>query len=133
MRKTAREICFKLIFEYMFLNEQKDVLESEIVSSEEGLNDSDKEFIATIYNGVIENYDSLKKEIATLSKKFSVERIYKVDLSILLIAIYELNHLNDTPQAVVIDEAVRIAKVYSTENSLNFVNGILAEYVKERS
>lgn len=133
MRKTAREICFKLIFEYMFLNEQENILESEIVLGEEGLNDSDKEFIATIYNGVIENFDSLKNEIANLSKKFSIERIYRVDLSILLIAIYELDNLDDTPKAVVIDEAVRIAKVYSTENSLNFVNGILAEYVKERS
>lgn len=133
MRKIAREICFKLIFEYMFLKEQKDILESEIVLNEKGFDSNDIDYITKVYNGVIENFDSLKEKIATLSKRFSLERIYKVDLSILLIALYELNNLNNTPSAVVIDEAVRIAKVYSTDQSLNFVNGILAEYLKERS
>ena len=74
------------------------------------------------------------KEICDIISKhlkgYTLNRIYKVDLSILKIAVYEIMFSNlQTPNSVVINEAVELAKKYSTDKSYSFVNGILASIV----
>ena len=90
-----------------------------------------KEFVLTI----AETYSKNKKEIDELISKFTsgwdIDRLVKMDKDILRIAITELLYIKGTPIKVVVDEAVELAKKYSTEDSSSFVNGILAKVILE--
>lgn len=69
--------------------------------------------------------------ISSLSKNWPIERMGRVDLSILRLALYELTSEKETPSSVVIDEAVELAKKFSTLDAAKFINGILGAYLKE--
>lgn len=74
------------------------------------------------------NLDALKAQIASKLERYTVDRLYRPDLVVLLIAVYELSQ-KITPAKVVINEAVTLAKKYGTEKSGGFVNGVLAKFV----
>ena len=125
-RSLSRETVFKLVYEYTVNKEvNKDTIES--------FNDGkvDMEYVNKVYFGVVENFESLVQEISNFSKGFSENRIFKVDLSIMLIAVYEIKYMPEIPNAVSINEAVNLAKSYSTEKSFGFINGILSNFVKK--
>lgn len=131
MRKQARDYAFKLIFEYLFLKTKN---EGELpVDLPSSLSDADKKYIERIYGGAVENFDTLYNDIAALSEDFKPERIFKVDLAILLLAMYEIKFADDIPDIVSVNEAVELAKMYSTEKSYAFINGILAAYIKAKN
>lgn len=127
MRKYAREVAFSLVFEYMFT---RTFNESELEQfDKKQLTEDDVEFVKTLYRGVVADFDALEERVGSLSKGFKVDRIFRVDKAALMLAFYELDKL-DTPKSIVINEAVELAKKFSTEFSANFVNGVLAEHVK---
>jgi N utilization substance protein B len=130
MRKQSRELCFFLLFEYLFLGEKNDIT-LENFTVENSLNEEDVAFIKDRTEGAIKNIDVLKRDIALYSTGFSIERIYKIDLAILLLACYELQFCKDIPPAVAISEAVELSKKFSTEKSGSFINGILASVYKK--
>ena len=131
MNRTAiREKAFKLIYsleiqKYNSLQEQIDLyFESENIVDLEA-----KEYIQDAVLGIEDN----KKEIVELIEKnlkseWKIERISKIDLAILKLAIYEIQY-KELPFKVVINEAVELAKKYGEDSSKNFVNGILASIV----
>lgn len=82
--------------------------------------------------GVLNNRASLDTDIDAASTNWRVDRMPVVDRAILRLATYELFHEPDTPVAVVLNEAVRLAKIFSTEKSGSFVNGVLAALVDTR-
>ena len=131
-RTTIREKAFKLIYSleiqnYDDLQEQIDIyFESENLDNEEA-----KKYIEEAVLGIEEH----KEEITNLIKEnlkldWKIERISKIDLSILKLAIYEIKY-KDIPFKVVINEAVELAKSYGEDSSKNFVNGILASIVNK--
>lgn len=126
-RKESREKLFQLIFEYCFNNEKNEETLNEIIKN---CDSDDATYINAVYNGVVDNYDELSKKIAQNSNGFVLERIFKVDLAIMLLASYEFLYYN-LPPAVAINEAVNLAKKYSTQRSATFVNGVLASLVKK--
>ena len=126
-RSYARECAFKLVFEYSFNKVKDQELLSEIL--EEDKNKAEVGYINEIYNGIISKYDQLLEEIKKYSTEFKIDRIYKVDLAILLVALYEILYVQSIPTNVSINEALNLAKAYSTENSSRFINGILANFV----
>lgn len=128
-RSNARESVFKLVFEYVF-NKEKDEDQLEEFLSEDK-NKAEVGYINEVYNGVIDKYDELVKSIGEVSKAFKLDRIYKVDLAILLVAVYEMKYIPSIPKNVSINEALNLSKVYSTEKSYNFINGILSNFVGE--
>lgn len=85
---------------------------------------------ARLAAGTWDRRAQLDAEIATASSGWRVERMPAVDRNILRLALYELRH-TDTPLAVVIDEAVELAKTYSTSRSGAFVNGVLGALVDD--
>ena len=128
-RKNARECVFKMIFEYTFSKEKNvDTLE-EFISDEE--NKEEIGYIQEVYNGVIEKYDELVNKISAVSKGFKIDRIYKIDLAILLVALYEILYIKGIPTNVSINEAINLSKIYSTDKSPSFINGILSNFVGE--
>ena len=84
------------------------------------------------FGGVVQNIEKLKGIVAKFSVGFELERIYKVDLSILLLAVYELLYSGDVPSEVAIDQALELSKLYSTEKSTAFINGVLASVYKQK-
>jgi len=127
MRKYAREVTFSLTFEYLFTRTKND-LELDLFEKK-NLTGDDIQYIKQTYDGVVEQFDLLQEKAASLAKGFKLDRIYKVDLAILILAIYEMSN-TDIPAEVCINEAVELAKKFSTEKSVGFVNGILAQVYK---
>ena len=82
--------------------------------------------VGTLVRGVLEHKEELDNEIESASEHWSVARMPVIDRSILRLGLFELRHAQETPTAVVMSEAVRLAKTYSTERSGAFVNGVLA-------
>jgi N utilization substance protein B len=81
--------------------------------------------------GVVENHEEIDDLIETYSEGWSLERMPNVDRAILRIAIWEILH-SDTPSGVVVNEAVELAKEYSTEESGGFINGLLSRVAGTR-
>ena len=81
---------------------------------------------------LLENEQEYLNLLQDLSIGFDIDRIFSVDKCVILMAMAEIDSYPQTPVAVVINEAVNLVAKYSTENSTNFVNGILAKYVKEK-
>lgn len=83
------------------------------------------EFARSLVNGVQDNRAEIDELISGYSDNWSLDRLSTIDRGILRIATYELLYCEDIPQAVSIDEAIELAKTYSTPDSPAFVNGVL--------
>lgn len=133
MNRTAiREHAFKLIYS-LEIQKQEDKQEAiELyMESNELTDEKAKAYIEEAIFGIEKN----KKEIVqlienNLKSDWRIERISKVNLAILKLAIYELKY-TEVPFKVVINEAVELAKKYGEDASKNFVNGVLASVIKE--
>jgi N utilization substance protein B len=79
-----------------------------------------------LVEGVIARTADLDPSIESASEHWSIDRMPVIDRAILRLGLYELRHEPDTPAAVIVNEAVRLAKTYSTQRSGSFVNGVLA-------
>lgn len=128
-RTDAREAAFKLIFEYLFTEEQDDSLVLEL--AEEYQLTTEKEYMLKLYNGVMQNKQELLKKISEISLNFAEHRIFKIDSAILILALYEILYIDSVPYAVSVNEALLLAKKYSTDKSYKFINGILSKVEKK--
>lgn len=128
-RSLARENVFKLVFEYVFNKEKNEDYFEDVLNDES--NKAEVGYISEVYNGIITHYDELLEDIKKSSESFKLDRIFKVDLAILLVALYEMKYIKSIPQMVSINEALNLAKVYSTEKSNKFINGILSNFIGE--
>lgn len=122
-RAVARENAFRTIYSKLF-NEEFDGLEAS--------DDLTKKYDTDFYNELVEKFVGHKEEIyAKILDNLTVkiDRVFKVDLALLYLAITELDYC-ETPKKVVVNEVVEYAKKYSTENSFKFINGFLAGLIK---
>ncbi len=117
-RPEAREEALKRLYEA----DQRSV-----EPSTDGLNARATELVS----GVWAERENLDAAIGGAAQRWRVERMPPVDRNVLRIALWELRHHERTPVPVVISEAVRMAKAYSTERSGGFVNGVLAKLARE--
>ena len=130
-RTLAREETFKLLYSLEIqkenLKEQTEIyLENEEISDEKT-----KLYINDIVEGIEKNITEIENKISeNLKKDWKIERISKINLVLLKLAIYEIIY-TETPYKVVINEVVELAKKYGDDTSPNFINGILASIVKE--
>lgn len=131
-RSEIREQAFKLI--YSLEIQKKEPIEEQIELYLESNEIKDKKAITYIEDAV-KGIEKNKEEIIlkiekNLKQDWKIERISKVDLAILKLAIYEIKY-TDIPFKVAINEAVELGKKYGEDTSKNFINGILASVVKE--
>lgn len=129
-RRTSREIAMKLIYQ---LEIQKDDREAQInmFLEDNPLEGKDREYITDVIDGVRDNLTYIDNIININSKGWKIGRISKVDLSIMRLSIYEISFRDDIPYSVSVNEAVELAKKYSSEDSGAFVNGILSKVPKK--
>ncbi len=127
-RREARELIMQMLFESEFHedSDRDDLFNQRIQEIEDS---KGKEFVIKEYQGIIKHQDEIDAIIQKYSQNWDIKRIAKVDLMILKLAVYELLWENDIPKKVVINEALEIAKLYSTEKSPKFINGILGQVI----
>ena len=126
MRKTARETALKLIYEFTVTGRKNALTYNSLISSED-FTSGDLAYIDKVYNGVIENAAAITAVIEANTEGYRLERIYKTDLAILMLSVYEMKFCKGISHAVSVNEAVELAKIYSTDKSYSFINGVLAK------
>ena len=130
-RSRIRELTFQLLFQGEIQKEIKDedinlFIENNDINDEEAIS-----YIRDITNGIYENEEKIISIIGSnLKEQWNIERISKINLALLKLAIYEIL-FSETPFKVVINEAVELAKIYGEDTSAMFINGVLASVVKE--
>lgn len=90
-----------------------------------------KNYAVTIAEKFKENSKEIDEQIQKFAKGWDIDRLVKMDKDVLRIAIIELLYIKDAPAKVVVDEALELAKKYSTDESSSFINGILAKVIVE--
>lgn len=128
-RIIARESAMKLMYQMEINNDFSQDAISLFVNDNE-LKSDEKSYLYEVVNGIKEHINIIDETIEKYSRGWNVNRIAKVDLSILRIAIYEIMFKKDTPYQVSINEAVDVSKKFSTEDSSKFINGLLGAFIK---
>ena len=132
-KSTIREITFKLLYSLEIQKSYEDEDIELFFDDIELESNNIKEQIKKEIEDIIKNNDSLIEQISTnLKSDWKLERISKVNIALLKLAIYEMLYLK-LPYKVVINEVVELAKKYGEDTSSSFINGVLATVVKENS
>lgn len=128
-RRQAREEAFILIFEKQFNSLEV----SEILEIAKEVRDLEPdEYINFVFSGVYENLEAIDAIISQNAIGWKINRISKVSLCILRLAIFEIKFVEDIPASVSINEAVELAKKYATKEDASFINGILSTVEKSK-
>jgi transcription antitermination protein NusB len=124
LRRRGRELALQMLYQHELAGTD---VEGIIVSFEElqQAAPATREFAVSLARGVIAQLHDLDTRLVDQADNWRLERMAAVDRNILRLAMYELMYAGDTPPAVVIDEAVEIAKRFGSERSSQFVNGVL--------
>lgn len=109
-RHQTRIKLFKLLFSYIF---------------------NPKKRSHPLIKPIIAQFESIDKIIVSKAPDWPINKLNKVDLAILRLALYELTVQMTAPPKVIIDEAIELAKIYGTENTPKFINGVLATMLKK--
>ena len=130
-RSAAREEAFKLLYSLEIQNENIKEQINFIYEDEEIEDENAKQYIKNIVLGTQGKISEIESKISeNLKQDWKIDRISKVDLALLKLAIYEILY-TDTPYKVAINEVIELSKKYGDEKSANFINGVLASIVKK--
>lgn len=132
-RSQAREVAFKLLYQ-MEIQKQANKEDIELFFENNDITSAQaKEYVEDIAKGIIDNSEEITNIISkNLKEDWKIERVSKVNIALLKLAIYEIIY-KKLPFKVVINEVVELAKKYGEETSHSFINGILASVVKENN
>ena len=127
-RTEQREHIFKLIFGADFNEESEQGTQTELYLEQiEGATEKDMQYISQKAQKIIEKIDEIDTLINEHTTGWKTGRMNKVDLTILRLAVYEMKWDEDVPTGVAINEAVNLAKKYSSDSGPSFINGVLAK------
>ena len=133
MGESPRSRARELVLKGLYAEEVGDVPSDEVVARilvDDELGESALDFARKLYQLVRENRSWADKRISHLARNWELDRIAAIDRNILRMAMTELKVMVDVPVKVVLNEAIELAKRYSTAESSAFVNGILDSFVK---
>jgi transcription antitermination protein NusB len=128
-RREARELAMKILYQVEVGHRP---LEEVMETTTEAVRipEEEREYVEDVVRGVLDHRDELDQVIGDLATGWKLERIAQVDRNILRVALYEIQRRSDIPESVSVNEAVEMAKKYSTSASGRFVNGILGSYLR---
>lgn len=139
-RRDSREAAVKIIFQNEFLDKRlkldKPIPEEEFDAeammamyfnsiTEEELAQIEQDYVKAVLEGVVTHIEEIDGLISENTKDWTLDRMAKVDLAILRVAIFEMKYMEDIPVSVSINEAVELAKSFSYPDAGSFVNGVL--------
>ncbi|MDL2273611.1 transcription antitermination factor NusB [Oscillospiraceae bacterium OttesenSCG-928-G22] len=144
-RTTARELAVRLVYRLEYTGESAQELLEDGLSTEhfaslveedelygEPINKKQAAYITAVVTGVAESRDALDADIRKYSATWKTERMSKILLAILRVALFEIEHVEDAPENAAINAAVDLAKAYLDEEGASFVNGVLGAYSRAR-
>lgn len=127
-RHESRQAAFCLLFEKTFTNMDIDeIIQGATETRDLQVND----FTLKLAKGTVEHMEEIDQQIEAKLKNWKLSRISKVSLSILRMAAYEMQYIDDVPVNVTINEAVELSKQYASEDEYAFVNGVLGAIANE--
>lgn len=124
-RSELREKSMIILYQYDLLKDNSSI--DEIISNNL---DIDNDFVKDIVYGVVTHQNEIDELANKYLSGWTIDRLEKTGASILRIAIFELKY-TDTPEIVVINEAIELAKKYSDDNVKNIINAVLDKIIKE--
>ncbi len=127
-RSEFREKCMIILYQYEIMNTGKTKTPIEEIIKDNI--EIENEFVNTIVNGVLDHIEELNALANKYMTDWTIDRIDKIGSAILRVAIYELKY-TDTPEVVVINEAIELAKKYCDDNIKKMINAILDKIIKE--
>lgn len=130
-RSLARESAMRILYEYEMGGEGIEITIGDLM--EVVLPDEDLAYVRGVVDGVMQKLDDVDAVIEQNAIGWKLERISKVDLSILRLALFEMLYREDIPVAVSINEALELSHVYSTDESSSFINGILGTVARSNA
>lgn len=132
-RSAMRELAFKLVYEIEVQKESEEEQLEIFIENNDIMDEKVVEYLKDIKKGIKENEDEINRLITSnLKDNWSLNRISKINLSLIKLAIYEMVY-KGLPYKVAINEVVELAKKYADESAPVFINGILASVVKEKN
>lgn len=142
-RKAAREVAVHIVYDYGFNNEIGEESLQHFLSDEfaesiatdtdiySQVGKAQHLYIANIVNGVAEKRDEIDELIRKYSVGWNLNRISRIAMAIMRVAVFESKYEDDVSEKIAINEAVEIAKKYDTAETVSFINGILGSIVRE--
>jgi len=124
-RRLARENCLQSLYETDVAHFDADSIIESFSRLESSKDSTLFEFYKELFSSTVNNMEEIDGVIESVSKNWEIERMPAVDRAILRMAVCEMMILASAPVAVVIDEAIELAKKFSTDKSGKFVNGVL--------
>lgn len=126
-RTDARAAAMKLAYEWEMGGDGGEYTRTDLLGIQPGETESD--YMEALVSGVMEHVNQIDETIARYAKGWKLDRIMRVDLSILRVAIYEICY-TELPKAVAVNEALELARTYSTPEAISFINGVLGTLVR---
>lgn len=131
-RHKLREQVFKLLFRIEFndsveMEEQKELF---FTTSDVETTEEENRYIEEKYQAVVDKLDKIDELISSNAKGWSIDRMSKVDLTILRLGVYEMIFDDTIPEDVALNEAIELAKEFGQDQSYSFINGVLAKLHK---
>ncbi len=133
-RRKSREMALQTLFQLDYNAADKNEALQAVLSENNNLAGNTKEYAEYLVTGTKEHLTEIDAVIMEISNEWKLDRMAGIDRNIARIAIYEMNFgTEELPPNVVINEAIELAKLFGTEESSRFVNGILGALVKKKT
>lgn len=123
-RRRARECALQMLFQIDLIGVEPAEVYAQFWD-EHDTEDDVRAFSQELVDGVCTAREQLDARITKIAERWRIERMAVVDRNVLRMALYEMNRQPETPTAVVIDEAIEVARRFGSEESARFVNGVL--------
>ncbi len=130
-RRKAREYALQMLFQSEFAGKERGITYPEDFLPPAKEKEAMKKFVEELVTGTIRNIAEIDKVIQGAAENWDLNRMAAVDRNILRLAIFEILYRKDIPSAVTINEALEIAKKYSSLESVPFINGLLDKVARD--
>jgi|SRR5579863_8176353 len=130
-RRKSRELALQMLFQWDLGGHAPEHILSTFLTVQTG-GEEVKEFARRLFEGTVREVPALDPQLRAGSEHWRLERMSAVDRNVLRLALYELLHCPETPPAAVMNEALELARRFSGEDSVEFVNGVL-DAVRKKS
>ncbi len=129
-RRQTRELLMKLFYQMDIRNEYEDFDYG--VSLESIKRDTEKKYFLDVIHAFISNREEIDEKLKSAVKSRGLNRIGKIEFALIRLAATEIDYLEDFPVEVAVNEAIELSKVYATDNSYIFINGVLGRYIENK-
>lgn len=131
-RKKSREKAMELLFSITLSKDSvEEAMEVFVDNYEEDIKELDLDYIKALLEGVEANKNEIDSIIERNLQNWKLDRISKINLTILRVGVYEIVFDENIPKKVALNEAIELGKIYSDEKSVSFINGVLDKVLKE--